>query len=128
MTLELWMLLASAMLALFHPLIYGPGLIQQFGAEAMAGAREGLPEATGWAGRGLRAHRNLTENLLPFAVVVLVADAADVSNTITRIGAVVFLVMRVAYLGCYLGNVSYVRSFVFHLGSFGTLMVASQLL
>jgi AcrR family transcriptional regulator len=54
--------------------------------------RGGVPEPTGAAGGGLRAHRNLIENLLPFAIAVTLAHAADLSNTISVVGtALIFI-------------------------------------
>ncbi len=38
--------------------------------------REGLPEIKGWAGRAARAHRNMLESLVLFAVLVVAAVLA----------------------------------------------------
>jgi len=40
---------------------------EQVGLPGVSGNREDVPEPTGAAGRGLRAHQNLIENLVPFA-------------------------------------------------------------
>ncbi|MDG2048554.1 MAG: MAPEG family protein [Myxococcota bacterium] len=88
MTTELGMLVLTALLSIllaFPPLIavistqgfrYGLGN-RELGSEA-------LPE---WGKRAERAHLNLLANLPAFAVVVLVAGLAGVSNEVTEIGA-----------------------------------------
>ena len=42
-----------------------------------------MPELQGWAGRAERAHRNMPESLVLFAILVLAARALNVSNNLT---------------------------------------------
>ena len=94
MNIELTCLAASAVLCLALPLVYVAMYQKQVGFPVVSGNREDAPGPTGAAGRGLRAHRNLIENLVPFAIAVMLARAASVSNTMTIIGAELFLAAR----------------------------------
>ncbi len=74
---KLTCLAASAVLCLALPLVYVAMYQKQVGFPVVSGNREDAPGPTGAAGRGLRAHRNLIENLVPFAIAVMLARAAS---------------------------------------------------
>src|SRR5215510_9806696 len=78
MTPEIAYLIWSAALTLVLVVIAVIGAQLQVGLPALAGNREGLPEITGWAGRAQRAHRNMLESLVLFAILVFAAKAAGV--------------------------------------------------
>jgi uncharacterized MAPEG superfamily protein len=101
MNIELTCLAASAVLCLALPLVYVAMYQKQVGFPVVSGNREDAPGPTGAAGRGLRAHRNLIENLVPFAIAVMLARAASVSNTMTIIGAEHFLAARLVHAITY---------------------------
>ena len=90
MTIELSLLLWSAALTLVLVVISVIGTQMQIGLPPLIGNREGMPEIIGWAGRARRAHRNMLENLLLFAILVLTAKAVGVSSTTTELGAYLF--------------------------------------
>ena len=50
-----------------------------------------------WVNRANRAHMNAVENIAPFAAVVLIANALDVSTTVTAISAAVYFYARAAH-------------------------------
>ncbi|GFE65894.1 MAPEG family protein [Litoreibacter roseus] len=50
-----------------------------------------------WVHRAYRAHLNLLEQFLPFAVVILVLDRVGGFNTITYWTAIIFFWLRVAH-------------------------------
>jgi uncharacterized MAPEG superfamily protein len=127
MTTELWILVATALLCLALPLVYMPLYARQAGADAISGNREDAPVATGAAGRGARAHRNLLENLLPFAIAILAARAAGVSDTLTLAGAWLFLAARVVHAGAYIAGITGVRTLAYVAGAVGTVMIFTQL-
>ncbi|MFW7267983.1 MAPEG family protein [Gluconacetobacter sp. Hr-1-5] len=127
MTSELWALLWSAILCLALPALYGPLHARQIGQAALIGNREGIPEPTGAAGRGLRAHRNLVENLLPFAIVVLIARAAGISNAMTVLGAWLFLGARVIHAGCYIAGITGIRTLAWLTGVAGIILIIAQI-
>ena len=62
-----------------------------------------------WVNRANRAHLNAVENLAPFAVVVLIAQAIGFSSALTAICAAVFFYARLAHA-------------LFHLSGFSLLM------
>ena len=97
MTPELMYLVWSAALTFVLVLIAVSGATLEVGLPRLAGNREGMPEMTGWAGRAARAHRNMLESLILFAVLVLVAHIAGVRNSMTLLGAQLFFWGRVAH-------------------------------
>jgi uncharacterized MAPEG superfamily protein len=50
-----------------------------------------------WIARSYRAHQNLLEQFLPFAVIVLIGHAQGISNSITQTCVVVFFWLRVVH-------------------------------
>ncbi len=128
MTLELWMLLATAMLMLALPLIYSPGYARAVGAQTFGGNRENMPAVEGWFARAKRAHANLGENLTPFAAVVLVAHEAGVHSGWTRAGTVLFLAARVVHAISYTTGFTPTRGPAYVAGIIGTAMVAGPVL
>ena len=50
-----------------------------------------------WVNRANRAHLNAVENIAPFAVVVLIANAVGVSSTVTATCAAVYFYARLAH-------------------------------
>ena len=93
----------------------------------LAGNRGSLPEVTGWAGRAQRAHRNLLESLVVFAIVVLVAFVAGRANETTALGADLFLWGRVAYAIVYILGIPWLRTLVWAVSVAGIVLVFSQL-
>ena len=128
MTTELWILAASALLCLALPLVYMPLYARQAGPAAVSGNREDAPAAVGAAGRGVRAHRNLLKNLLPFAIAILAARAIGVSDTLTLAGAWLFLAARVVHAFAYIAGITGVRTLAYVAGVIGTVMIFTQLL
>ncbi len=57
-----------------------------------------------WVHRAYRAHLNLLEQFLPFAVVVLVAHLAGVSTSVTVLAAALFFWLRVAHAVWMIGG------------------------
>ncbi|WP_027133321.1 MAPEG family protein [Geminicoccus roseus] len=127
MTFELLTLPLLALLCLALPFVYGPARARQVGGKALLGNRENLPPPDGVAGRGLRAHQNLIENLVPYAIVVLAAHAAGVSNTVTAIAAGVFLAARLVHAACYVAGITLARSVAYFAGVAATLVILVQL-
>ena len=127
MTTELWILVAATMLCLALPLVYMPLYARQAGPAAISGNREDAPTATGAAGRGARAHRNLLENLLPFAIAILAAHAIGISDTLTLAGAWLFLAARVVHALAYIAGVTGVRTLAYVAGLAGTILIFTQL-
>lgn len=66
-----------------------------------------------WAERAKRAHYNAIENLAPFAVLVLVANSAGVSNSATAAAATAYFWLRLAHYVLYVANVPFGRTLTF---------------
>ena len=128
MTVELTLLVWSAVLTVVLAVIGATGAMLQVGLPVLAGNRENVPEITGWAGRAMRAHRNMLENLILFAIVVLVAKTIGVSNSMTVLGAEVFVAGRVAHAVLYIIGVPWLRTAAFAVSLVGLAMILLQLL
>jgi uncharacterized MAPEG superfamily protein len=128
MTLELKLLVWSVALTIVQVLIAVTGATLQVGTPALAGNREGLPPIEGWAGRAARAHRNMLENLVLFAIVVLVAQAAGKTNAMTALGAQLFFWGRLAYAPIYIIGIPWLRTAAFVVSSAGLVLILVQLL
>ena len=124
---ELMLLVWSVVLAFVQVLIAVQGAVMQVGLPTLAGNREGLPELTGWAGRAQRAQRNMIENLVPFAALVLVAVAAGKTNDMTLLGAQIFFWARLAYTGVYIAGIPWLRTGVWFVSVIGMILIFAQL-
>ena len=127
MTPDLNMLVWAAALALVQMFVAVAGAQLQLGLPMLAGNRESLPEVTGWAGRAQRAHRNLLESLVVFAIVILVAYGAGRANETTALGADLFLWGRVAYAIIYILGIPWLRTLVWAVSVAGIVLVFSQI-
>jgi uncharacterized MAPEG superfamily protein len=128
MTTELTLLTWSVALLIVQVLVAVAGAMTQFPMATLVGNREVAVEGRAWVGRAQRAYRNMLEGLLPFAAVVLVAAAADVSNSMTVLGAQLFFYARVAYAIVYVAGIPWLRTVVWTVGFLGTLLVLAQVL
>jgi uncharacterized MAPEG superfamily protein len=124
---ELTLLVCAVTLTLVQSVIAVFGAMLQVGLPALAGNREALPPITGWAGRAVRAHRNMLESLVLFASLVLVAQAAGRTNAITALGSDLFLWARIIYVPVYLIGIPWLRTGVWAVSVVGLLMILVQL-
>lgn len=125
MTTELCCLVAVSVLSL---VMWIPYIIARIGAwgmfEAMGYPERELPQPK-WALRMKAAHGNLTENLVPFAALVLVAHAAGLNTEMSALGATIFLWARVAHAIVYTLGIPVARTLTFAAGLVGCFMIAS---
>ena len=128
MSVELLMLLYSALLFLAIILVQAALGISQNGLMAQAGSRDNLPEPTLLRQRLQRLSANMQENLVIFAVVVLVASAAGVSNDATALGASVFFYARVAHAVIYAFGWPVIRPLFYFAGLYGIGVIAVQVM
>ena len=101
-------------------------------------ARWGLSDTVGyptapkpqspWAERMMRAHRNAVENLVLFAALVLAAQAAGISNSVTAMACVLYFWARVVHLLAYTFALPWVRTLAFAAGFVAQAILAWQLL
>ena len=128
MTPDLQMLVWSAALALVQMLVAVAGAQSQLGLPMLAGNREDLPAVTGWGGRARRAHLNMLESLLVFAIVVLVAHVAGRANESTALGAMLFFWGRVAYAIIYVVGLPWLRTAAWAVSIAGIVIIFVELL
>jgi uncharacterized MAPEG superfamily protein len=97
----------------------------------------GLPDTVGypespkaqspWARRMKAAHANAIENLVVFAILVLVANATGVSNGATLFAASLYFWSRLVHLLAYTFALPWVRTLAFTGGFVAQAMFAWQL-
>jgi len=128
MTPELMYLVWSAVLTLVLVVIAVAGATLEVGLPVLAGNREGgLPEMGGWAGRAARAHRNMLESLVLFAVLVFVAHSVNISNPMTLLGAQLFFWGRVAHAITYIAGLPWLRTGAWAVSVAGLVLIFLQL-
>ena len=125
---ELTLLAWSVVLAIVHMAISVQALVSTKGMMAAIGNRENLPELPGWAGRAVRANRNMAENLALFAAAVLIAAVIGKSNSMTILGAQLFFWGRIAYAVCYLGGFKWLRTLSWVASIAGVVLILWQLM
>lgn len=128
MSIELMMLLYSALLLLLIIVGQAGLAISQNGLMAQAGSRDNLPEPTILRMRLLRLTANMQENLVMFAAVVLVANAAGISNETTALGASIFFYSRVAHAIVYAAGLPMVRPLFYFASLYGMIIIALEAL
>ena len=110
MPIELKMLVWSVALTILQMLIAALGAQMQVGLPPLAGNRDNMPPLEGFAGRAQRAHRNMLENLVLFAALVLTAQALNRFDATTALGAQLFFWARLVYAPVYWVGVPWLRT------------------
>ena len=128
MTPELMYLVWSAALTVVLVVIAVAGATAEVGLPKLAGNRDGgLPEMSGWAGRAARAHRNMLESLVLFAVLVVAAHLAGIHNAMTLLGAQLFFWSRVAHAAIYIAGIPWLRTAAWAVSIAGLVLILAQL-
>lgn len=127
MTVELTMLLYSTLLFFVIILVQAVLGISQNGLAAQAGSRDGLADPNVLRQRLQRLSANMQENLVMFAGVVLIAQAAGVANDTTALGASLFFYARVAHAIIYALGWPWVRPLCWAVAIAGMIMIVVQL-
>ncbi|MBA3576477.1 MAG: MAPEG family protein [Sphingomonas sp.] len=122
------MLVWAALLALVQMLVAVVGAQSQVSLPVLAGNRDRMPALTGWALRAQRAHINMLESLVVFAILVLVAQATGRLSPTTALGANLFFWSRLAYALIYVVGVPWLRTLVWAISFGGLLVILSELL
>ncbi|MFT6286404.1 MAG: putative MAPEG superfamily protein [Halieaceae bacterium] len=127
MTIELLMLAYSTAALLIIILAQAGLAIRQNGLLAQAGSRDGLPEPTVLRKRLQRLTANFQENLVMFASVVLIANAAGISNDATALGASLFFYARVAHAIVYAFGWPLIRPLFYFVGLYGVITIMLEI-
>jgi uncharacterized MAPEG superfamily protein len=119
MTRELFWLTLTVILTglLWVPYVLNRITVRGIGG-AMANPSRNDKPLSEWANRLLFAHDNAVENLIVFAPLVLILNAADVSTPTTVLACAVYFWSRVAHLIVYTLGLPVFRTVAF-LVSFG---------
>ena len=124
---EMMLLVWAVLLTVVQAVVAVQGAMMQVGLATLMGNREGIPEIRGWGGRAARAHRNMLENLVLFAALVLAAMIAGKTNNMTLLGAQIFLYARIAYAVVYITGLPWIRTAVWAVSIVGLAMIFLQL-
>lgn len=124
---EFAFLIGAVGLTVIQVVIAAVGAMLQVGVPVLFGNRDNIPDIHGWAGRAARAHRNMLENLVLFAILVLTAHAVGISTVGTVLGAQLFLWSRVAYAVLYIAGVPIARTSAWLVSMAGLVVIFVQL-
>ena len=128
MSVELLMLVYSALLLLLIILAQAGLAIGQNGLMAQAGSRDSLAEPSVVRKRLQRLTANMQENLVIFSIVVLAANATGISNETTVLGASLFFYARLAHAVVYAAGWPMIRPLFYFAGVYGMVIIALEML
>jgi uncharacterized MAPEG superfamily protein len=127
MTRDLWMLIDTALLYFLLVFVYSLGRwVAPGGFKWAFGNRETLLDVRPWVSRAVRTQQNLTENLVPFAILVLTAHATGRIGDATDLGATMFFASRCAHAVVYVIGITYLRSVLWLISLAGELLILAQ--
>lgn len=116
MTSELMSLTWATALTAVLWMPYILNLISVRGLLDAVGYPENPEPLSAWATKMKAAHANAIENLVVFAVLVLIANAAGVSNNITVLACEIYFWARLVHVVAYTFAVPWVRTLAFATG------------
>jgi uncharacterized MAPEG superfamily protein len=128
MSIELKLLLWSVALTVVQMVVGVIGAQGQVGLPKLVGNRDDIPDLQGFAGRAQRAHRNMLENLVLFAVLVLLVQVTGKANATTALGAQLFFWGRIAYALIYWAGIPWARTAAWTVSIIGLIMIFVQLM
>ena len=111
--------------ALTWIMILTASMMRNRGLDRSLGNRDTPPEPAPAAGRADRAAKNMLENLVLFAVVLLAAFASGAHPDRVRLGANLFFAARVVYFPIYVAGIKYVRTLCWAIAVVGLILIAS---
>jgi len=126
--IELEMLLWSAILYFVQVMLPAVAVDAKEGVAFGLSNRDVTPDSSAWVGRAERAFKNMAEALLPFACLVLVAQASGNTGETSAMGAMVFFFSRLVYAVLYPMGVTGFRSLFWFGGIIGMGMIVFQVL
>lgn len=128
MTPELGYLFYTAIVAFLLVMVPMVPMMMKLGPIKLSSNRDDMPDPDAFTARAMRARDNCAETLAIFAVVVVVANLAGVSNDMTILGAQLFFYGRVVAAGSYLAGIVMVRTVAWAVSMVGLVMIALQLI
>jgi uncharacterized MAPEG superfamily protein len=94
--------------------------------EALTYRADSIP-LEGWAARAKKAHYNAIENLVPFAVLVIVAHLTTATNDATAAACITYFWARMAHYLFYISNIPFTRTITFTIGWLAMLCIFWQI-
>lgn len=125
MTRELFWLALTVILTglLWIPYTLNRCQVRGIGGALANPSRNDKPQAE-WANRLMFAHDNAVENLVTFAALVLILNAADYSTKWTVLACAVFFWSRLAHIVVYTLGLPVLRTLAFLIGFFAQAVLA----
>jgi uncharacterized MAPEG superfamily protein len=114
-------------LMMLQVLVYVVGANLNKPLPELIGNRETFVPPEGWAGRARRAHLNMIESIIPFAIFVVAAALTGKANAMTALGAAIFFWARLAYAVIYVAGIPWLRTLAWLAGLVGLIIVLVQL-
>jgi uncharacterized MAPEG superfamily protein len=117
--------------ALFTALMWIPYILNVIIVRGLVDA-VGYPEnpkpLAPWASRMKAAHYNAIENLVVFAALVLIAEAAGIKNDVIAVASATYFWARVVHFFVYTFRIPWLRTLAFVVGFVCQVVVAWQIL
>ena len=126
MPLELWVLLASAVLGLVHLSAASFAFKAQVGNQYTVGPRDENIKPEGLAGRLHRAQKNFNETFSLFAVCVFIVHVTDTYGALSYWGSILYIFGRILFLPLYAYGVVWLRTFSWNIATLGLVLVGAQ--
>ena len=129
MTMDLWMLVASAGLQFALVMTAAmPRLALNGFVWGLGNREEPSTEMPGWAVRAQKASDNLQENMILAAILILVVHVSGNANATSALGAEIFFAARLVHAGVYMAGVPGLRTAVWSVSMVGLALVAYALI
>lgn len=124
MTIELQILMWSVLLGLFQILLATTFVTKERGIRWNLSSRgQELPPPKGIAGRLNRAAENFKETFPFFLAAVVVVQFLGRNNSLTAIGAQLYIYGRLLYLPIYAFDITRVRTAIWSIATFGIVLM-----
>ena len=107
---ELYFLLLSAGLCIILWLPYTLERILNWGLLDTFSFPDNPPSQAKWALRLKAAHYNMIENIVPFAILIFLLHAMEISNSQTLLGASMFFYGRIGHAICHTLAIPWLRT------------------
>lgn len=123
MTIALWCLFIAGLLHAISKIPLAQAQLKSPQGYNNSQPREQQAVLEGWGQRALAAHKNQIESFPLFAAGVLLAVATGVTSSLVDYLAIIFIICRLAYLYSYLNDLSTLRSTVWTIGYFCSMVL-----
>lgn len=128
MPIEIKILAGTVLLGIFQLFAAVHLITKQRGVQWNIGPRDQkVPEVSGVAGRLDRALKNFLETFGFFAAAVLMVTEMKANNSISALGAQIYLFARIAYVPAYAFAATGLRTAIWAASMIGIFMVMSAL-